>query len=68
MGQRYLWADDDELRARAADEVKDRGAAVDVDLQTFGFECHAAVTGSHADLTDAGAAEAGLEQRVLAAA
>ena len=68
MGQRHLWADDDELRPRAADEVKDRGAAVDVDFQAFGFQCHAAVTGSHADLADARAAEAGLEQRVLAAA
>jgi hypothetical protein len=68
MGQWYLWSDDDELRPRAADEVKDRGAAIDVDFQAFGFECHAAVTGSHADLADAGTAEAGLEQRVLTAA
>ena len=68
MGQGHFGADDDELRTRAADEVEDRGAAVDVDLEAFGFKRHAAVAGSDADLPDAGAPEAGLEQRMLTAA
>jgi len=64
-GERDLGSDDHEGRGRTTDEFQDGGWIGGVDLQALGLERHAAVTGSHADLGHAGAAEAGLKQGML---
>ena len=63
-----LRADDHEIRGGPADELEDGGGVGGVDVEALGLERHPAVAGGDPDPGDAGAAEAGLEQRVLTAA
>ena len=67
-GERDFRADDHEIGLGAADELEDGGGVGGVDIEAFGLEGHAAVTGGDAHLGHPRAAEAGLEQGVFTAA
>ena len=67
-GERALGPDDHEVGADAARERDHRGGIGGVDGEALRLERHAAVAGGDADGRHARAAQAGLEQGVLAAA
>ena len=68
QGERDFRADDHEIGLGAADELEDGGGVGGVDIEAFGLEGHAAVTGGDAHLGHPRTTEAGLEQGVFPAA